>query len=88
MRSTDASIILLEVCFITSDQELITEVLAICNYLEKVANTNINSDKIKIIGLLMVMGCCMSSIGIGLLRKTINQRILFIKQLMITKNSK
>ena len=29
---------------ITKDQQLITESYAICNYLEKIANTNINSD--------------------------------------------
>ena len=49
MRTTDAIIMSINPtgkvpALITKDQQLITESYAICNYLEKIANTNINSE--------------------------------------------
>ena len=49
MRSSDSLIMSINPtgkvpALITNEQQLITESYAICNYLEKIANTNINSD--------------------------------------------
>ena len=49
MRSNDSLIMSINPtgkvpALITNEQQLITESYAICNYLEKIANTNINSD--------------------------------------------
>ncbi len=49
MRSADSKIMSINPtgkvpALITKDQQLITESYAICNYLEKIANTNINSN--------------------------------------------
>ena len=49
MRSTDSLIMSINPtgkvpALITNDKQLITESYVICNYLEKIANTNINSD--------------------------------------------
>ena len=49
MRSTDSIIMSINPtgkvpALITNEEQLITESYAICNYLEKITNTNINSD--------------------------------------------